>query len=104
MKWTRQRCQVEPESTFAIECSEGTRPVKAMNDEARASGLDLGGDRCQLRAPDVERGEVVTVCGVGYWLLEALGAGPQIELVAPSLVPAWIATSLAQQEGLHAVL
>jgi hypothetical protein len=66
--------------------------------------LDLGGDRGELGPSHVERGEVVGVGGVGGRFLEALGACPQVELVAPSLVPARIAPSLAQQEALDPML
>jgi len=67
-------------------------------------GLDLGGDGGELAPSHVERGEVVAIGGVGGGFLEALGACPEVELVAPALVPARIAPALAQQEALHPVL
>src|SRR5215217_327745 len=52
----------------------------------------------------VERGEVVAVGGISGRLLEALRRCPQVEPVAPSLIPARIEASLAQQEALDPML
>jgi len=46
----------------------------------------------------------VAVGSIGGGLLEALGSCPEVELVAPSFVPAGIATALPQEEALHPVL
>jgi hypothetical protein len=90
---------------------EGLEPTQASElghgsgERLDLSGChDLAGDDGELAPSDVERSEVVAVGGVGSGLVEALRARPEIELAAPTLVPAGIATPLTQEEGLHPVL
>lgn len=71
--------------------------------ELRGS-LDLGGDRGELGASDVERREVVAIRGLGGCLLETLGARPKIDTCHSAPLSAGITPALAEQEGHHAVL